>query len=330
MQDVAEAAGVHRTTVSLALRGSPRLPAATRARVQAVAARLGYRPNPLVAALMTARASRCAGSFRGTLAFLSNDAKQPPDWARHPRSYGRMFRGAAERAKARGYALAPFWLGGSGGADFMRILAARGIHGLLIAPHPGAEHRIDLEWARLSVVELGYNLAAPQFNRVVHDYFSAMQRICRAAAERGHQRLGFLLPRNAVGKTRFLWRAAFVDHQQSLPPAARLPIHAPPRLTQQGIDAWLERERPQAVIVGGIQYPVPADYPHAFRLPPRLPVFNLDCVRRGGPDTGIFQDWPAMGALGVDLLIGQLQRDEVGIPAQPYTVLVNGHWQDGR
>lgn len=328
MQDVADAAGVHRTTVSLALRDSPKLPAKTRAQVQAVAKRLGYRPDPLVAALMTARVSRRQRVYQGTLAFLSNDAKRPPDWARFPRSYGRLFRGAAERATERGYDLAPFWLREPGltGAVFSRQLSDRGIHGLLIAPHSGSDNRIDLDWSRFAVVELGYNLVEPQVNRVVHDYFAAMQRVCHEVRERGHQRVGFLLPANAVNKTRHLWRAAFVDFQQSLPVAARVAILAPPILTQSAIDPWLEQQRPDAVIIGGIQYP---GSPPPFRIPRRLPVFNLDCLRRGGGDTGIFQDWPAMGAIGVDLLIAQLGRGEYGVPTQPYSVQVAGHWQSG-
>ena len=52
MQDVADAAQVHRTTVSLALRRDPRIPTATRERVERHAAKLGYRANPLVSALM--------------------------------------------------------------------------------------------------------------------------------------------------------------------------------------------------------------------------------------------------------------------------------------
>jgi DNA-binding LacI/PurR family transcriptional regulator len=46
IRDVARAAGVSTTTVSDALSGNGRLPAATRERVAAVAVRLGYRANP--------------------------------------------------------------------------------------------------------------------------------------------------------------------------------------------------------------------------------------------------------------------------------------------
>jgi len=57
LQDVATRVGVHRTTVSLALRDHPRIPAATRERVKTAAAKLGYRSNPLVSALMKSRRS---------------------------------------------------------------------------------------------------------------------------------------------------------------------------------------------------------------------------------------------------------------------------------
>ena len=54
MKHVAAAAGVSVMTVSLALRRAPSIPAATRERVVAAAEQLGYRRNPLVAALMAA------------------------------------------------------------------------------------------------------------------------------------------------------------------------------------------------------------------------------------------------------------------------------------
>lgn len=330
MQEVAEAAGVHRTTVSLALRDSPRLPTATRAHVRAVAERLGYRPNPLVAVLMAERGSRRQRVAQGNLAFLSNDAQRPPDWQHSPKAYARLFRGAAKQAGENGYGLTPFWLGESGlsAPTFTRLLHDRGIRGVLIAPHFDADRHIELDWDRFSVLEFGYNSTLSPFNRVAHDYFSSMQRICQEAIARGHRRIGFMSPQMTMNKTRHLWRAAFVDFQQGLAPAARIPplINAP-QLTQAVVDPWLERHRPDAVIVGGIQYPKPGREPQPYQLPRRLSVFNLDCARRDGSAVGIFQDWPALGALGVDLLIGQLGRNRFGIPAQAHTVLMSGHWQ---
>lgn len=64
IKDLARAAGVSTTTVSLALRDDARISQATRARVQAVAAQLGYSRDPALAALVALRdeSSRCTCS----------------------------------------------------------------------------------------------------------------------------------------------------------------------------------------------------------------------------------------------------------------------------
>lgn len=51
MLDVARKAGVDKSTVSLALSGSPKLPEATRSRIQRIAEELGYTPDPGLARL---------------------------------------------------------------------------------------------------------------------------------------------------------------------------------------------------------------------------------------------------------------------------------------
>jgi len=51
IRDIAEKAGVHPSTVSLALRGSSRIPEATRERIAAIAEEIGYRPNYIAKAL---------------------------------------------------------------------------------------------------------------------------------------------------------------------------------------------------------------------------------------------------------------------------------------
>ena len=46
LQDIAKRAGVGKATVSLALRNDPKISAATRERVRAIAEELKYRPDP--------------------------------------------------------------------------------------------------------------------------------------------------------------------------------------------------------------------------------------------------------------------------------------------
>src|SRR5690606_10532562 len=79
-QMIADAVGVHLSTVSLALRNDPRLPEETRARIRAVAQKLGYAPNPLVSLLMSRVRRRNAG-YRGTLGSIHTVPEGTPKLA---------------------------------------------------------------------------------------------------------------------------------------------------------------------------------------------------------------------------------------------------------
>ena len=55
MRDVARALGVDPSTVSLALRAHPKIPAETRERIRRAAEKLGYTPDPMLGALASYR-----------------------------------------------------------------------------------------------------------------------------------------------------------------------------------------------------------------------------------------------------------------------------------
>ena len=57
MKDVAQQLGVHTTTVSLALRNSPKLPIETREKIQALAKKMGYHQDPMLSALTAYRSN---------------------------------------------------------------------------------------------------------------------------------------------------------------------------------------------------------------------------------------------------------------------------------
>src|SRR3954452_20254590 len=55
MKSIALQAGVTQATVSMSLANNPRIPAVTRERIQAIARKLGYHPNPYVSTGMGIR-----------------------------------------------------------------------------------------------------------------------------------------------------------------------------------------------------------------------------------------------------------------------------------
>ncbi|MFG6402858.1 LacI family DNA-binding transcriptional regulator [Microbacterium sp. P04] len=119
MADVAARAGVSGQTVSRVVNGSPRVDPATRARVEAALAALGYRPHAAARALRTGR-SQTIGVIVSTLASVGNS---------------RMLEAVARAAADRDYALTVVTLGANGRealAGAFDRLRGQGVDGALV------------------------------------------------------------------------------------------------------------------------------------------------------------------------------------------------------
>src|SRR6267154_1398667 len=97
IREIARTLGLSHTTVSEALRDSPRVNPATRRRVQKAAKSVGYRPNPLAGALMSEMRRARSGTFRGVLAILDLDGPE-----NRPASSNRYHRELAARFHSPG------------------------------------------------------------------------------------------------------------------------------------------------------------------------------------------------------------------------------------
>ena len=74
-REIAQQAGVSQMAVSLALRDSPTLPAATRQRIQKLARELGYRPDPMLSTLMRQRHAKATKAPRAKIVVLHNNSR---------------------------------------------------------------------------------------------------------------------------------------------------------------------------------------------------------------------------------------------------------------
>ena len=70
--DIARVAGVHNTTVSLALRNSAEIPSETRERIRAIAEQMGYQPDPALRALVAYRRTTAVSRRTETIAYITN------------------------------------------------------------------------------------------------------------------------------------------------------------------------------------------------------------------------------------------------------------------
>ena len=329
LQDVALRAGVHRTTVSLALRNHPRIPPETRARVQAIAAKLGYRANPLVSALMRSRRSGNAVKHV-TLAYVTN---HPTRYGWRPVQHDRpdFFPGAVQKARDLGYKLEHFWLAEPGmtPARFCDVLTARGIHGLIVGRLPPGQTALDLAWERFSCVALGMTLRTPQLHRVTENHFDTVAQAMRQCFERGYRRVGFVfsIP-NDSPRVADRWLGAYLAQQRLFRPADRLPVCPDAPADEAGVVAWFRRARPDAILAT-----------HASPVLVWLRRLGVEVPRDVGlveleehPSLGcaaMHYDPAKIGALAVEMLAGLLHRSENGVPTDSHEILLTGLWQEG-
>jgi LacI family transcriptional regulator len=330
LQDIADRAGVSKATVSLAMRNHNSIPIATRKRIQDIARKLGYQPNPLVSALMSyQRTTRKQPVKHLTLAIVVNFCRNS-GW----RSYlsDDLLSTAAAQATRHGYQLEQFWLGDlkMSSRRLSTVLYQRNIPGVIMAPLPAAHGHLPLEWKRFSAVAIGYSLLKPPLHRVTTDRFQAMRLAFRQLRRMGYSRIGLAMHSNQDARVNHQWGAAFVWEQQQIPSSNRTsPLLVDEQdWNERKFAKWFEFNRPE-VILG--YDPTIIEWLKKFgcKVPQDVGFAHLWNPDRSGEFAGLYHDPPAIGSAAVDFLVGMIHRNERGIPERPQTLLLDAGWQDG-
>ncbi len=324
LQDIADRVGLSRNTVSCALRNTGRISERTRERIRRVAEELGYRPNPLVAALMQSRRSDRAPATTANLAFLHN-YRTAEAWRRAPHCV-EMFRGAAERAAALGYTLTPAWAQpGLSPDDLTRVLLNRGVVGVVLPPLALFQPPPSIEWNRFAATAIGPTLKSPELHRVGLDFRDAIPTAARELADLGYRRIGVLISPRSDARTDFAWDAglAMARRQLSRKRVTLLP-HRTAGFPQPWFSNWLREHRIQALIVAGagnVAEPLAA---MGLRVPDDIGV--VDILSDATSFATVLRHESEIGALAVETTVNQLLHNERGVPALRRTILVAGRW----
>jgi DNA-binding LacI/PurR family transcriptional regulator len=325
MEDVARAARVNRTTVSRALKNDPRLTAATIAAVQQVAAQIGYRSNPLVAALMAQRAGRRSGVELGTIAYITSELE------RHQHPVLREFQaGARQRAEQTGYRLEAFELTANGmtGARLSAVLQARGIRGILIAPRAEPRARLNLDWGQFASAALGYSLLRPMLHRAASHSFHGALLALRELRKLGYRRIGFCMDSGVSQRVDENWLAGFLVYQ-SHHPRDKLSLLIEAGFNAESFHRWCKQERPEVIVTDNHAFEFHGLKKCGLRVPEEVGFVSLAWSEESPHQSGINQNSPSVAAAAVDMIIGQLQRNETGVPLHPKTTLIEGTWVPG-
>jgi DNA-binding LacI/PurR family transcriptional regulator len=335
MKSIAAQAGVTQATVSMSLANNPRIPAVTRERIQEIAKKLGYQPNPYVSTLMRLRRQGKPLKDKPALALVC--AQRTADgWRNHQSLTIRQMReGALERATLRGYRAQEFWLHRDKMSNerFSEMLHARGIQGLVISPLAEGDLPPALRWEYFAAVSISVPLPALTITTVCNDHYFSSLLAVRECYRRGYRRPGLALRQAHRHRFQGRWQAGYLVAGEMM---ADLELVAPVfvddwnEAAMPQMERWLKREQPDVIInLGG--GPLYAMLTRAgWRIPEDIGFAWLACPRLGDPLSGVWQNGKLTGAMAVDALISMVERNERGMPEQATTIMLEGQWNEGK
>lgn len=330
LKEIARRAGLAISTVSLALRDDPSISAQTRAKVQDIAVRIGYRPNPLVSALMAQLHARRPTLAASVIAFIHGWAPEEQSVANSFWHYFLLYEeGARQRADALGFALERFSYNDPEMNEprMARILLARNVAGILVAPMAKNKSCLDLPWEHFAFAAIGETLHTPPLHRTVTNHFAGMQIALSHLRAAGYERPGFVVTRHLNDRLNHHWMGAYCAYHASLPASRRVrPLlvedHAPAPFAR-----WFRREKPDAVIASDT--PFRRHLEALARVPEEVAYVELGLDALKPPAAGIDQEPRLVGAAAIDMIVAQLHRNERGIPDRAKTMEVGGVWIPG-
>lgn len=329
-KDIARLAKVTQATVSLALNNHPRLSPAVRARVQAVAKKIGYTPDPYLAGLSAHKKQQRHRRFQATLAWLVNWPAGGRDW-RNISTFQHYHEGASRRAAELGYKLEihDLALPGMSPARMEQILRAKNIPGILLAPQPEPLTKLRLPLERFAAVTFGYSLIEPKLHMTTHHHFRSTEILFRQLIARGYKRPGLIGELADEVRIERIPSSAFHSEQRDLPESQRVPVLMEENLTKASFLRWYRRWKPDVVVtLWDLVYPWMVEA--GLRVPDDVGLALLSVRRQDGFFAGIWENPRLVGARGVELLIDLVHRAERGVPEVPSCLLIEGTWMEGR
>jgi LacI family transcriptional regulator len=330
LRDIAAKLGVSHSTISLSLRDHPRISAAMKERVRKAAEEMGYRPDPMLAALANYRRGSENKAITAGIAWIN--AWPTPDKLRTFKEFDFYWQGAFKAAEKFGYRLEEFRIGKDCSPKRLhQILSTRGIRGILLPPHQSVPDWQNFPWEHYSVVRFGRSLHEPACHIVTADQISNTMLAVQKIHERGYRRIGFVATEGEMSKRGMQFELGFIGGQRLIADPDPLPVLVQRTLEATGrkrvFNTWLKKHRPDAIFTADSS--VPAFLKTlGIRIPEDIGL-AVTSILDAKADAGIDQHPEEIGRVGF-LMLNSLINDRArGIPDIFRQILVEGSWVDG-
>jgi LacI family transcriptional regulator len=333
IKDVARVAQVHYSTVSLALRDHPSIPEGTRKKVRVAAERLGYQPNPVMAALSRFRQRQEVPVQVPRIAYLVNRSREQGFGALLHQEH--FLDGARQQAEALGYELELLFVapGYHGSISLARHLRERGTIGIIIGAFEPGLRGLRLDWDEFAMVKIDSRHMDPPVPLVSNDQLQVVRLAFQRLRSLGYRRIGMAVGRADEESTDHRHAMGYLIEQSALPAADRIP----PLFFPHGVDGrqvarlvgrWVRRHAVEVVLCNWYSI---ADLLReaGFKVPEEVACACLCLIESRVPLAGVVPNLRVVGSNAVSMLASQIRSGERGVPDFPPTTYVESVWQDG-
>jgi LacI family transcriptional regulator len=325
--DIARALGIADSTVSRALKNNPKIPIEHREKIRQAAERMGYRLNPMAAALAQWRQNAGHARIHASLAWLNISPGK--GWLlRNPREVQSCRLGAQATAEKLGYNVEEFVVSEKLPLSRLQhILETRGITGILIPPHAQPADWVDFDWSKFSVVRFETSANSPPVHVVTSDQMANTQLALQKMRERGCDRIGIVTDQWAIRNGSPLPAGALLEEGARKGRIPTLVLDEATTASLPVLSSWLRKHAPDAIFtdVPTIRHLLQE---LGSRVPEDLALATWN-VLDGNADAGIDPNPREIGSVGVRTLISLINSHERGIPPIPHKILIAGRWSDG-
>jgi LacI family transcriptional regulator len=333
IKQVAEAARVHYSTVSKALKGTGRIPEVTRARIREIANKIGYQQDPVMQALAAQRSQGGGVHREPRMVFLTNR------WSMADTINGFLVRqlaeGVRQHAELIGCAcdVLPFDDENLSLAEIERQCDPSRTEGLIIGAFDSLARQLELDWSRYSVVKIDSAFMLPNATLVASDQMQIARMAFHNAYRLGYRRIGMAIGQVEEEATYNLYSAGCYVAQEELAipgiPILYLREHCDDySITVRRMLEWVNEHRLQVVLSswGSIRQLL-CDC--GLTVPSGVACVNL-CLNSPFPSlAGVVQHHFVVGQKAAEALALLIMHRKQGLATSSAAIYVGGTWQDG-
>lgn len=333
VRKIANNLGLSPSTVSLALRSSPKISAETRERVLREAENSAYRPNAKLNELMSHLRLNGNGGTTACFGVISfYDTLRPWEQSWH---LTQIYEAMKQRGAALGYRLESlgFKAPGMSASRFRSVLDTRGIQGLLCFGSPNFDEEFPPELDHYAVVTVGLSISTP-LHRVTSHFFNDLYHTLDRLYAMGYRRPGLLLNKYEEGRTAQVYPSAYLGWcEHVLGNSFLMPMLRTSNLDTAATLEWARVNRPDVIVcvhdgkdVGRLQKLLTES---GMSVPSDIGIAVVSQSLAGSRFSGMQQNQKLMGEWAVELLASRIINQDFGIPLNPRIEMVESQWIEG-